>query len=290
MILAGGDVVGAGQSRVAEVAGVERLLEAKIRRLYVLRRQIGGQIVRHDDGIVSLIEVCQVAAEFGEAWEDLPAQAVAQSEPAAALVFILTEEAVLPSRSGNVRAGNRKENSCREPFKKVAKGIAGKCVLKRKLPKIVGRQEGLDVGIAHPARVNAGLQGVLAPRPGQIVRELSGLRLRHSRLVAANRSESGSGTEIESRKGVRGGVLADVYAGQVELRERVCALDGEADAGDDIREAEAEFVQQPRCEGPCMRNQQAAIMHAVGVIRQQWVGIVFGDVLAAETRVHRLLC
>jgi hypothetical protein len=71
---------------------------------------------------------------------------------------------------------------------------------------------------------------MLAARPGQIIRELSRLRLGDSRLVAANRSEPGSRDEIKSRKGMRGWMLADVYPGQVKLRERVRARDGKADA------------------------------------------------------------
>ena len=86
---------------------------------------------------------------------------------------------------------------------------------------------------------------------------------------------------------MRGGVLADVYPGQVELRERVCAFDGKAGVRDDVREAEAELVKQTRREDPRMRDQQTAIVYAVGVIRQKRVGVVFGDVLAAEARIDR---
>jgi hypothetical protein len=64
-------------------------------------------------------------------------------------------------------------------------------------------------------------------------------------------------------------MLADVYAGQIELRERVCAFDGKANAGGHIGETETELIQEARREHPRMRDQQAAIVHAVGVIRQQ---------------------
>jgi hypothetical protein len=61
---------------------------------------------------------------------------------------------------------------------------------------------------------------------GRIVSELQSLRLSNSGLVATDRSEASAGTEIKGREGVRGGVLADVYPGQVELRERTGAFDG----------------------------------------------------------------
>ena len=129
----------------------------------------------------------------------------------------------------------------------------------------------------------------LPVRPGEIVGELSRLRLCHSGLVAADGSEAGARAEIESREGVRGGMLADVYSGEIELRERVRAFDGETDAGDDVGESEAKFVQQAWREHPRMRDEQTAIMYAVGIVGQERVGIVFGDVLAAEARVDRLL-
>src|SRR5271168_206062 len=217
MILTGRDVVAARHSSIAEVAGVKRLLEAQIRGLDVLLCQIGGKIVGHNDGIVSLIEVCQVAAVFHKTGENLPAQAVTQCEPAVDLVFILAEEAVLPRRSGYVGAGHRKEDRCGQPFKKVAESVAGKRRLEGKLTEIIGGQERLDVGVANSAGINTSLQSVLASRPAQIVGELCRLRLCDSGLVAADGSEPSSGAEVERRKSMRGGVLADVYAGQIEL-------------------------------------------------------------------------
>src|ERR1700727_693423 len=231
MILAGSDIVCAGQAGIAQVARVERLPKAKIRCLEVLLRQIGGGIVRHYYRVVSLFKVCQIASVFGEAWEDLPAQAVTECEPAAELVFILAEEAVLPSCSGHVGAGNRKEDRCGQPFKKVSKSVAGKCWLKSELPEIIGRQERFNVGIANSASINTSLQSVLASRPAQIVGQLERLRLRHAGLVAANGSESGAGAEIERGKGVGGGMLADIYPSQIELRKRGYALDGKTNAG-----------------------------------------------------------
>ena len=75
-ILAGGDVLRAGTALV-EVAGVEGLLKREIRGDDVLLREIGGEVVGDDDGVISLVEVGEVATVFTEGGQHLPAESVA---------------------------------------------------------------------------------------------------------------------------------------------------------------------------------------------------------------------
>src|ERR1700685_2333366 len=112
---------------------------------------------------------------------------------------------------------------------------------------------------------------MLAARKGEIVRELSGLGLGNSGLVAANSSEAGAGAEIEGGKCMRERMLADVHAFETQLLECVRALDGEIDAGGDIGEAVTKLVQQPRADGVGVGNEQAAVVNAVDIIRQERV-------------------
>ncbi len=93
-----------GESRVVQIAGVERLLEGEVRGLQIVLAEIRRQLIRNDDGVVALVEVGEVAAIFVEARQYLPAQTVAQRQPAVYLILILREEAVLCGRTADVRA------------------------------------------------------------------------------------------------------------------------------------------------------------------------------------------
>ena len=68
---------------------------------------------------------------------------------------------------------------------------------------------------------------------------------------------------------MRGRVLADVHACQVKLGERSGTFDRKAHTGGYIREPETELIQQPRRKGVGIGNQQAAVMYAVHVVRQE---------------------
>src|ERR1035438_10482624 len=145
MILAGGYIVRAWKSAIAQSAGIRRLLKGQVRRLQILVLQIRGEIV-------ALIEVRQIPSVFVEAGQNLPAQAITQREPARDLEFVLTEKAILPCRSGHVRAGDRKENIRGQPLQKVAERVAGEDGLaggigKGELAEIIRRQDSLNIGI-----------------------------------------------------------------------------------------------------------------------------------------------
>src|ERR1035438_7940535 len=152
MILAGGYIVRAWKSAIAQSAGIRRLLKGQVRRLQILVLQIRGEIVGHHNRVVSLIEVRQIPSVFVEAGQNRPAKAITQREPARDLEFVLTEKAILPCRSGHVRAGDRKENIRGQPLQKVAERVAGEDGLaggigKGELAEIIRRQDSLNIGI-----------------------------------------------------------------------------------------------------------------------------------------------
>src|ERR1035438_794634 len=78
MILAGGYIVRAWKSAIAQSAGIRRLLKGQVRRLQILVLQIRGEIVGHHNRVVSLIEVRQIPSVFVEATPNRPAQAITQ--------------------------------------------------------------------------------------------------------------------------------------------------------------------------------------------------------------------
>src|ERR1700693_2635498 len=104
---------------------------------------------------------------------------------------------------------------------------------------------------------------MFAAGKGQIVRELSGLGLSNTCLVAANGGEARTGTEIEGGKCVRKRMLADVHTFKTELLERACAFNGKIDAGGDIGKAITELVQKTLAGGGSVGDQQAAVVNAV---------------------------
>ncbi len=59
--------------RVAQIAGVEGLLEGNVRRGDILPREISCERIRNHDRVVSLVEVCEVAAILLEPGKNLPA-------------------------------------------------------------------------------------------------------------------------------------------------------------------------------------------------------------------------
>ena len=130
---------------------------------------------------------------------------------------------------------------------------------------------------------------MLAAGKGEIVRELRGLGLSDAGLVAANRGEAGAGAEIEGGKCMSERMLADVHAFEAQLLECARAWNGEIDAGGDIGEAVTKLVQQPRADGVGVGNEQAAVVNAVNIIRQERVREIGGYVLAAEAAVDGLL-
>src|ERR1700678_4317890 len=84
-------------------------------------------------------------------------------------------------------------------------------------------------------------------------------------------------------------MLADVYARQVQLAERGRSLDGKVDAGRDVGKAVAKLIHKFRCDGIRVRDQQAAIVDGVYVVRQKIIRDRLADVLPAEARIGRLL-
>src|SRR5579871_2327175 len=204
------------------------------------------------------------------------------------LIFILAVEAVLPSGAGDVGAGDREKESGGETFEKIAEGVAGEIGLEGELAEIVGGQESFDVGVADAADVHAGFESMFAAAIAEVVGELGGFGLSDTGFVSADGSEAGAGGEVEGGKGGGVWMLADVDAGEAELLKRGGALNGKADAGDDVGEAEAEFVYDVIGDGVGVRNEKTAIVDAVGIIGEQRIGVIGGDVLAAETGVGRL--
>src|ERR1700721_895505 len=269
MILARCHIVRARKSRVVQVAGIEGLLEGQIRRIKIVFLQVGRQLVRHHDGVVTLIKIRQVAAVLMEAGHDLPAETIVDRQLTGELNLILCKDAVLPCGATYIGTRYSKEERCGITLKKVTKGISCEVRLKRKQTEIVGRQEGLDVEVTYAAHVNAGLHGVPTPGIRDVVCELQGLRLSYSRLVPSDWSEASSRAEIEGRKGMRRWMLADIDAIQVQVLQCCSALNRKIDLSEHIREAESQFIQQPRRNCVCMGNQQAAVVNQVRVVRTQ---------------------
>ena len=218
----------------------------------------------------------------------LPAQPIAKGQPAAELVFILSKEAVLPGGSPNIRTRDCEEERGRRALQKVSEGTPSEVRLEGELAEIIRGEEELDIEVTHASDVGADLQRVLAYGVGHIVCELYCLGLGDTCLVSTNWSEASSSAEVECGKGICGGVLADVYTSEIQLLQCGRAGNREIHASDGIRESEAKFIQQPRCDRVGVRNEQAAIVDAVHIIRQKWIRIVRSDVFAAEACIRRL--
>jgi hypothetical protein len=67
---------------------------------------------------------------------------------------------------------------------------------------------------------------MLAKSECYIVAELGRLQLCDASLVSSNRCKAGPCTEVEGRKCIGRRMLADVYAGQIELIQGCRSLDG----------------------------------------------------------------
>src|SRR5438067_8204955 len=116
-----------------------------------------------------------------------------------------------------------------------------------KLPKSSEANVGAKLSRSkpHSADIDSALQGMFTESVDHVIAELCRLRLRDSRLVPPNRSQPGTGAEVECRKRVGQRVLANLHSRQVKLTQRVRSLNREIDARCDIREAIPKLVQQP---------------------------------------------
>ncbi len=137
----------------------------------------------------------------------------------------------------------------------------------------------------------AAANGVFAMRPGQVIGHLVGVRVERTYDVAANRLKVCALREVEGREaglGLVKGRNCGVVLHQSELRERLLTLDGKVGQKDRGGEAVTEFVQQVAGEFVVMRNQEAAVMLVVHVVRQQRIEDVDQHVLPVVADEHLL--
>ncbi len=161
--------------------------------------------------------------------------------------------------------------------------------LKREAAKVIRskrRREAFQVEVPHPSHIQSALERVLAQRIRHVIAELHRLRLRNTRLVPADRREPRTGAEVERRKRIGRRMLADIHSLQIELLQSARARDRETDARRHIRKAEPELVQQLRRNRVRVRHQQAAVVNAVAIVRQQRIRIGRCNVLSAEPRIR----
>src|SRR5271156_3669135 len=109
-------------------------------------------------------------------------------------------------------------------------------------------------------------------RPGQVIGQLIGVRVKRAYDVPANRLKAGTLGKIDGREalsvlvyGWNRGPIGE----QSQLRQRLLTPDGKAGRKKRSREAIPEFAQQVIGEHVVMRNQEAAVMLGIHIVRQQ---------------------
>jgi len=138
-----------------------------------------------------------------ESLEHLPAQPIAQRQPAVHLILVLSEQAILRRRSAHVWTGYREVQRSWRTLQKITEGIAGESWLKDEAAKIIRskrRSKALQIEVPHSADIDSSLQGMFTESVGQVIAELRRLRLCDPGLVPPNRSQPGTGAEVECRK------------------------------------------------------------------------------------------
>jgi hypothetical protein len=78
---------------------------------------------------------------------------------------------------------------------------------------------------------------------GHVIAELCRLRLPDTGPAPPNRSQPGTGTEVECRKRVRRRMLANVHSSQVELAQSIRPLNWKIYARCDVCEGVTDLVQ-----------------------------------------------
>src|SRR5580704_4343741 len=109
------------------------------------------------------------------------------------------------------------------------------------------------------ACVHTELQSMFALCPGDIVRELCGLRDRGSSSVLPDVGEAAV-AELKRRKRVTRGVGANVDALQAEIGDRGASLNRETVVFSEVRKSETEFIHQVVANRIVVRDQQAAVL------------------------------
>ena len=195
-------------------------------------------------------------------------------------------------RPAHVGTGDSEVQRSGRAFEKVTEGVAREGRLEDEVTEIIGselRGETFQIEVPHSADIKAGLHRMLAASVGEVVAELGCLRLRNTSFVPAYGRQSGAGAEVEGRKGMCCGMLTNVHASKVKLRQRGRSLNRKVNGGGDVGKTIAKFVQERGSDGVGMRDQQAPVMDRIAIVGKKGICIVLGDVLPAEAGIGRLL-
>src|SRR6202012_594556 len=118
--------------------------------------------------------------------------------------------------------------------------------------EVVGRKlrrKALQIEVPHPAYVDTTLERMFTKSIGEVIAELSCLRLGNTGLIPTDRFEACPGAEVEGWEGVSCGMLASVHARQVQIAQSGRSLNRKVDAGDDVGETVAKLIEDLRRDG-----------------------------------------
>jgi hypothetical protein len=145
-------------------------------------------------------------------------------------------------------------------------------MLKRERTKVVRASETFQVLVTHAPNIPTKLHRVPAFDPGEIVRELDGLRFGDAILISTdNRIVSRIIAEIEDWERAGRRMVAGIQSGQAQSRDRTRALNGKLYLQLPQGKAEADFVHEIIRDQKVVRNDEVVVVLGVLIRRQEIV-------------------